>query len=80
MLTVYGIETHNDVRMEHFHELQQCLLFTVLKLNKFSHRDKAIFELQQCLLFTVLKLSDNVCELFFVRQLQQCLLFTVLKL
>ena len=59
MLTVYGIETLLVPRFEYgrHHTLQQCLPFTVLKLQEVFPESITDSLLQQCLPFTVLKLE-----------------------
>ena len=56
VLTVYGIETLKICINICWYTilLEQCLPFTVLKLNKFLYFD-VVLELEQCLPFTVLK-------------------------
>ena len=78
MLTVYGIETGRPYSPTSILivALQQCLPFTVLKLDGESCKAFRCFKLQQCLPFTVLKLYFLLTS-FSIARLQQCLPFTV---
>ena len=60
MLTVYGIETTDKPpTICTYFKLQQCLPFTVLKLNVTNFDNIHDAELQQCLPFTVLKPTNT---------------------